>query len=94
MLRAEEFQDRLACIGSDVTRMEDPALLPVCYTPDILAELFPENKAVEYLRPVLRGVLPPAGGEILCASVHRILRQHLKLSPFPGIQTSFNYLPN
>ena len=39
---------------------------------------------------MLWGTPPPAGGEIICASARRILRQHLKLPRLPGIQMTAN----
>ena len=42
---------------------------------------------------MLKGVLPPADGEILCASARHILRQHLKLPRLRGIQTEVNPHP-
>ena len=47
-----------------------------------------DHQAVEDLRPMLQGVLPSAGGEILRASAHLIFRQHLK---FPAYQ-AFRWL--
>ena len=48
---------------------------------------------MEYLLPVLRGVLSPSGGDILCASVCRILRRHPELHPLPGIQAAVDVPP-
>ena len=38
-----------------------------------------------YLSPVIRGIPPPAGGEILIASARCILHQHCVLPRFPGV---------
>ena len=40
--------------------------------------------------PLLQGVIPPAGGDILRASARHILHQNLMLYRFPCIQTSVN----
>ena len=46
---------------------------------------------MEYLCPVLQGVLPPYGREILRASACCILCQYIKTPRFPGIHTAVNY---
>ena len=43
---------------------------------------------MEYLLLVLRGVLSPSGGDILCASARRILCRNPELPRLPGIQAA------
>ena len=48
---------------------------------------------MEDLLPVLRGVLSPAGAEILRASARCILRRYPKLPRLPGIEAEVNVPP-
>ena len=47
-----------------------------------------------YNFPVIRGILPPAGGEILHAFTLRIFHQHIVLPRFPCIQPPVYPLPD
>ena len=85
VLQVEDFQNRIACPGAYVPRMEDPALLPVGNPPDGGSELTPDNQAVEDLSLVFRGVPLPAGGDILCAGAHRIFCHNTELPHLPSI---------
>ena len=93
VLWAEDVQDRLSCIGERVLWMAHPSLLPVRDPANLRLQFYPEHQAVVYLCPVIQGILPPAGGEILRASARCILHQHLVLPCFLGVQSTINPLP-
>ena len=62
VLLLEYLQDRIACFGKNVPRMEDPTLISVGNPPDRRAALTPDHQDVEDIQPVLWGAPPPAGG--------------------------------
>ena len=94
VLRAEEFQDRLACLGAHVLRLEHPAFLPLRYRVNRRLKFSPEHQAVVYLCPVLRGIHFPSGGEILSTSARCIFHHHLVFPCFSGIQSPINPSPD
>ena len=57
VLRMEDFQYRLACLGAYAHRLEDPYRFPVSDSSDSLSKLPLEHQAVVDLRPMLWGVL-------------------------------------
>ena len=86
----ENIQHRFACFGADLPWLRNPALFSVGDPPDGGSELTPEHQALEDISPVLHGVLPPIGGEILITGLRHILCQHLKLPSLPIIQVAVN----
>ena len=94
MIGAEDLQQRLACLGTDVPCMEDPVLLLVGDTPDGGEEITPEHQVVEDISLVIRGVLPPDGVEILRVGARYILHQHIKLPRLPSIQEEASSAPD
>ena len=88
VLRSGYIQHRLTCFGADVPQLEHPTIFSVGDLPDCRSKLTAEHQAVEDIRPLLCGVLPPAVGEILLVGVRRIRYQHPKLPRLPSIQVA------
>ena len=74
--------------------MEHLAVLPIRYPETRQSQFSLEHQDVVYLRPVIRGILPPSGVEILHASARCILHQHLVLPRFTGVRSPINMSPD
>ena len=74
--------------------MEHLAVLPIRYPETRQSQFSLEHQDVVYLRPVIRGILPPSGVEILLASARCILHQHLVLPRFKGVRSPINMSPD